>query len=104
MLERGAYPRGSQYPNDYHIVWRLTDIIKLPLLDTIFQEKVEVISLSRTNTHNACRNGLGVIVSTALLGEPLRDFAVTESLLAHFKYELIIGVQVCSHALVVLNS
>jgi hypothetical protein len=65
---------------------------------------VEVLSLRKTNTHNARRNGLGVVVSTALLGEPLRDLAVTEALLAHFKDELIIGVQVCSHTLVILNS
>jgi hypothetical protein len=82
----------------------LTHIINLPLHDTILQETVEVLSLRKTNTHNARRNGLGVVVSTAILGEPLRYFAVTKALLAHFKYELIIGVQVCSHALVILNS
>jgi hypothetical protein len=57
--------------------------------------------LSKTDAHDASRDGLLVIADTTILSKLVRDLAITEALLAHHHHHFIVGVQLVRDALVV---
>jgi hypothetical protein len=42
-------------------------VFKLPLLISFFKKKIEVLSLSKSDTHNTCGDGLLVVTYAAVL-------------------------------------
>jgi hypothetical protein len=76
-------------------------VIILPLLVAFPQQEVDVVSLSKTNTHNASGDGLLIVTDTTILGKPIGNLAITEATLTHAHHHLVVGVQLVRHALVV---
>lgn len=57
--------------------------------------------MSKTNAHDARRDGLLVVANTTILGKFVGDLAITEALLTHRHHEFVIRVQLVSDTFVI---
>ena len=72
-----------------------------PLLVSLLQKEVDVLTLSKADAHDTRGDGLLVIANTAILGKLVGDLAITEALLTHRHHEFVVRVQLVSDTLVI---
>jgi hypothetical protein len=83
------------------IMEHVTYIFELPLLIALLEEKVDIVSLSKTDAHDAGGDRLLIVANTAVPSELVGDLAVTEPLLTHLHHELIVRVELMRDTLVI---
>lgn len=71
----------------------ITYVFEFPLLVSLPEKEVDILSLSKANAHDASGNRLWIIANTAFLGEFIGNLAITEAFLTHLHHELVVGVQ-----------